>query len=961
MLYGVIQLAGDVVLSADLAAWDAAGRPATHELPTGAWVAIGPADANGADIAQGCAELERLVTDGGPIVAGAGIDLGGGFRSARLAGARGDRRDAVLAALRLLPPDQVHRLGHRAAILVALFGPDATKPLGAAASRAIDEERWPALTLASAASDVLGTEQLEAVLAWEAPDGVDPLPHAQASTLANHLALNFDGITKPRRLTLLRDLWGAVVERLVDQLCRSRRRDGQLIDQASLFKRRQRMLDDIALKYAWWDDASPANLAQWIPPGGFWDEVLTASVDDALAATVLGRLAVTSADSSLHEALYRHAELLEYGAKLISRRATNEAKRKVSGLDDRPARAGAVVRDIYGRLASAPLDERTTVFIQERLAMAHDYANVVLETLQPTLSTLFDLRPDLALGPMSRWTSRDLKAWRAVAGYSDVRPPESWTFDMLAPPGHQGRLPSLSSRLGADPAAAPGQLETVGDMLWYADLADIHAQLHGYDQAAMTEYFFGQGGRAPHMHLDRTENPPAPFATSLDSVATALTETAQLRALGGRPSGPPRTWSTYADGLSRSVATAAAGGAGFPVPDGVSAYDGRQLPGTEARLEIARDSQTLLGWSTYMGNCISGEYYADAASTGRTVLAALRNADGAIVANLHFAVHRSGWRLMEIQGRFNNDPDPELERHVLEWIKSLPGREPVPPPEPHRAQHDADGPRRRRSRLLPEVAEPLSTLAADEYEAAQAAATRLAALAITLDGRDLPSSPKAVTAGLFAVRRARAAGMQAAVRVQVGDEQRQLTDLWDAAGVRPVARALDRLDPDLMARYPRLCLLTQDTPLPSSAMRELARRPGVGAARTMELAAIRTRAAISALARADDPVLAAAIYAAPCRRLLCALALVTTATASSGLSYVAVTSPGEVDVPGFPESSLTEVRDGVGVWADAWVCAAELGAIADDLWAGIDKNGLLVPASWLGGHGWGALWTRASR
>lgn len=126
----------------------------------GAPVVVGPA---GGDPGPAVAELGRLLADG-PTAAGAGVELCPGFVSARLDGARGDRRDAVLAAVRVLGLENLHRLGERAGVLVALFGAEATKPVAAAAGQAIADGRWAALQLASAASGVLGAEQLERVL-----------------------------------------------------------------------------------------------------------------------------------------------------------------------------------------------------------------------------------------------------------------------------------------------------------------------------------------------------------------------------------------------------------------------------------------------------------------------------------------------------------------------------------------------------------------------------------------------------------------------------------------------------------------------------------------------------------------------------------------------------------------------------------------------------------------------------
>ena len=167
-------------------------------MPLGEAVALGPDGASEEQVRRAVDELTRLVQAGGAVAASAGVDLGSGFRSARLAGARGDRRDAVLAALRVLSLEQADRLGDRAGFLVALFGPAATKRVAAAATRAISEGRWATVHLASAASDMLGPEQLERVLALRPPEGVD-LVQGPASALAQHLRPLLEPLPGPRR------------------------------------------------------------------------------------------------------------------------------------------------------------------------------------------------------------------------------------------------------------------------------------------------------------------------------------------------------------------------------------------------------------------------------------------------------------------------------------------------------------------------------------------------------------------------------------------------------------------------------------------------------------------------------------------------------------------------------------------------------------------------------------------
>src|SRR6478672_4025916 len=100
----VVRLAFGVVAGRDLKVWAPGpdGVPvdaARVDLAPGTPVVLGPRGES-ADDAVG--DLLALVEAGGADVAGAGVEVTGGFRTARSAGAGGDRRDAVLAALRLL-------------------------------------------------------------------------------------------------------------------------------------------------------------------------------------------------------------------------------------------------------------------------------------------------------------------------------------------------------------------------------------------------------------------------------------------------------------------------------------------------------------------------------------------------------------------------------------------------------------------------------------------------------------------------------------------------------------------------------------------------------------------------------------------------------------------------------------------------------------------------------------------
>jgi hypothetical protein len=179
-----------------------------------------------------------------------------------------------------------------------------------------------------------------------------------------------------------------------------------------------------------------------------------------------------------------------------------------------------------------------------------------------------------------------------------------------------------------------------------------------------------------------------------------------------------------------------------------------------------------------------------------------------------------------------------------------------------------------------------------------------------------------------------------------------LDELWRSTAVRPMAAALAGLDPQLRARYPHLDLLLLDAPL-LSAVRRVARLPGVTQARSVDLVARRLRAALGRLARGGDPALAAEVPRCVDTPMLCALVLAVSAGPSTvDTAMTTVTAPGGRAVPGFPESSLT---DEAGPWRRAWPDAIELGAAPERL------NGLVVPTGWLGRGGWPALWGRAAR
>ncbi|MCF6476284.1 hypothetical protein FAF44_49285, partial [Nonomuraea sp. MG754425] len=331
---------------------DANGRPLTveHDADPGAPVAVGPA---GADPRPAVTALARLIgtdTDGDRVTAaGAGIELAPGFVSARLDGARGDRRDAVLAALPILGLDGLPLLGERAGVLVALFGTTATKPLAAAAGQAIADGRWAALQLASAASGVLGAEQLVSLLAPGVP-AIDPAPGSAASTMAAHLEQLLAPCSRPRRLELLLDLCHQVAAHQEQARRRDRRR---------ATRGKQSRLDELTLRYRTHDDdllirqirqelghePSLAEAARWQPEPWQWTRFMTRTAADALAATTLARTAINVADHGVTEGMARSAAQLTAATTLMHQHEAGEAARRVPGLTGLPARPGCYVRD----------------------------------------------------------------------------------------------------------------------------------------------------------------------------------------------------------------------------------------------------------------------------------------------------------------------------------------------------------------------------------------------------------------------------------------------------------------------------------------------------------------------------------------------------------------------------------------------------------------------------------------
>jgi hypothetical protein len=915
----------------------ATDREGAH--PPGAPVAVGPADAAPEAVREATGQLTLLVNGGTETAAGAGVDLGGGFVSARLAGAPGDRRDAVLAALRFFGSEAAHRLGDRTAVLVALFGLAATKRVGAAAHTAMADERWAALRLASAASDLLGPEQLERVLELRAPDGIDPFPRGTASTLADHLSRVLARYPRPRRLTLVVSLWDHVCAGILDRQRVARLPASQTgIDRIDRLRERHRahLDEDIVQQLTWGIGRNPtvAAAARWRPPPSWAAKELTNLLHDAIAATALLRFAKTMSDDGLETAAQRHHDELVAADACLTKAARTAASRRPEGAYSHPARPGRYVHDLLnpGRRFTAKIE----AYVRERVAMARNYGVVVLDTV----AELFD---DPSAPPLHNcwdtckpWHVPQLRQWRAATGFR--RSPGTWEQPPLADAHPDGPKDTLARRIagGADPAEA----EAPHDLLWYADLADALAPFSGHETARV---------RYDRPMPDADHNPPAPppdpSRPRADSVPLAAAGVAQLVAFGATP--PPRcgSWAELVEGVTTDVAVAEASVGTFPLPPGMADVDGQVVPGTELVVELGRDPRKLAEWSGYMGNCIGQSWYAETAGRGDCVLMALR-ADGRIVANLDLRGRAGGWRVNELLARFNEPVDPALAERVNRWVGTLAPREPAPAPAAPEPPVRTRGGASRSPRLPTALVRAVTAEVTRTLATVTTARRGYAVLANNLSGH-ADFEPEAA---VIALKRLGTVRYVELLRASLNSGQ-SAAALWRASAVRPLATAVARLAPE----YDRIAVLTDDAPLPRT-LRALVRRPEIAQAHAMDVVARATRKAMGALR--NDEVLTRSVARRPTPELVCALVIASTCAPDSTVDAVRLTTPGTTTVPGYP---ATDVLDEQGPWQQSLPAAADLGAAVETFEANVTEHGLHAPATLLGKGGWPALWHRAHR
>lgn len=953
-----IQLAFGVTAGPGVSCWlpTSGGRavPRSADNRTGqpgAPVAIGPADAAPEAVREATSRLAVLVADG-PEAAAAGMDLGGGFTSARLAGAHGDRRDAVLAALRVLGADGAHRLGDRTGGLVAMFGPSATKRVGAAAQEAVTEGRWAALQLASAASDLLGPEQLERVLDLRARDGIDPFPRGAASTLADHLSSALAGYPRPRRLRLIISLWDHVCAELAEQQRVGRRAATQTrLDRIEKLRtRHQDHFDEPLLQQLSWavdGEVTVAAAARWRPPVWWTAAELGRLVQDAIAATALLRFARTVSDEGLEIAAAKHrAELTAADACLTKNERAAAARRKEGGYNH-PARPGCHVHQVLQVLSpERTITQKTKTYVQTRLSMARNYGVVVFEAVTSLVTELDDGQLHESWDASIPWNVPQLRMWRSANGFS--RAPESWEQPPLADAHADGPKQPLAQRI-AEGTADPDAPESPHDLLWLADLADALAPFYGNERATV------QHERpAPKLSYNAPARQREPGRPRADSVPLAAAGVAQLVMFGATP--PPRcgSWAELAAGVSADPVIAEAGVGVFPIPPEVSALDKKVVAGLT--VELGHEPRQLAEWSGYMGNCLGQSWYADQARSGQCVLMALRApADGRIVANLDIRRHIGGWHIYELRARFNDDVASTLEEQVKSWVGTIPVPaphvlEPLLPVPPVRTRGSA---RRSTAGRLP-TALLTALTAAVEQELSSAAATSARRAYVALArGLGRPGQPADFDpeAAVIALKRVGPAEHADLVRAALDDLD--ASALWRATRVRPLAAAVGRLDPELR-EHDRLSTLTDGSPLPRT-LRALTRRPEIAPAYAMDVVARSIRTAMGDLL--GDDAIARSVARRPSTELLCALAIATTCSSTTD-NTVQVVAKKKTTVPGFPVSRLNDKN---GPWQHALAAAADLGAPVERFWEQIAERGLLVPAALLGKGGWPALWARAHR
>jgi hypothetical protein len=825
----------------------------------------------------------------------------------------------------------------------------ATKRVGAAANTAIAEERWAALQLASAVSDLLGPEQLEQVLELRAPEGTDPFPRGAASTLAGHLSRVLTRYQQPRRLAMVTSLWQHVCAQLVNrqQLTRLATTQTRADRIERLRERHQQHFDEPLVQQvtgAVGGTPTLASAARWQPPQYWTAKELGRLLHDAIAATALLRFARTMSDEGLATAAEKHRDELVAANACLTKAERSAAARRSEGAYSHPARPGRYVHDLLQPLRpDRGITRNTETYVKERVGMARNYGVVVLDAITELLEREGGQPLHNCWDTCKPWQATRLHEWRTATGFR--RPPEKWEQPPLPDAHAEGPKETLAQRITETPTADPATLEAPHDLLWYADLADALAPFYGNETAKVSH-----ARPAPELDYNPPTPRPEPNSPRADSVPLAAAAIAQLVAFGASPPQRCRNWPELVEGVSSDAAVAEASVGAFPVPPELPNVDKETVPGTTLRIELGRDPRQLAEWSSYMGNCIGESWYADQALRGQCVLMALREG-GRIVANLDIRQRTSGWQIHELRARFNDTVDPELEEQIKRWVKTLAPKPPTlepAPPEPRVRSRDGAS-RRSTTERLPTAL--IKALTIEVEQTLTEARTNYARQTYAALARGLsPHADFEPTAAVIALKRLTPTEQVDLLRKALTNLNTQT--LWRATSVRPLTTAVTRLTP-AEQDHDRLTTLTEEAPLPRT-LRALVRRPEIAPAYAMDVVARATRKAIGKLA--NDDTLARAVARHPSSELVCALIITTTCTPTT--NPVRLTTPGTTRVPGFP---TTDLLDEQGPWQQALRAAADLGAPVESFNQRITEHGLLAPTALVGKDGWPTLWHRTHR
>jgi len=889
-------------------------------------VLVGPSGTSAARAASAFTALDDLLAAAGPVLLFGGVDLPGRFRTAYAdrataageAPAVADRRDALLRALRATAsgaPEDIAALGPPMRVTVGLFGAAATRRVGRALADAVGGGRWGAIQLATAASAILGPERLEPLLALEGDE-----PDVAVGPFADHLRDVLEPYTEIRRQTLLLDLWHEVTGHRDAVAARAHKRAwaaeiaGTQPEQPSAWLRAALATDLEGLS----GDAVALAFGRpnWLATMAFEQ-----GVRNAVAALALVMLAIAERDGEFDRQLVALDPLLnKIGESGADVRWSGPAVRRLTTLRVEEAnRTGAPQPKVEPAELLWPPAERGSrlVGVGWEAAAAVEAVNDAVAWCRAT--------PDR---PSAWWSSL---GWRPLIALDARRAVEgvgwSWRY-WFAP----NQLPPLAARV-----AAGGAVEDALDGLWLAQLADLIGELAGTPSIDID-------GEEDRFCFHPAAEPPAdPLRPLLTSAAGAVAGAAQLVRLGAEHPSSPRTWTALVDALLAvgAVGDAAAKG-DLRYPPELASLHRRSLAGTDLHFVVPRQADEIVGWGTWMANCIGG--YVDDVRAGRTFVFALCRDDDVPVLNLELSPGDEKYWLAECKARFNAEPTRAIAGAVERLVGTLdaPTR-PWPPrtrPGPRHLRGGGGGGATDRARR-PVIAEAVERASAAAL--AQADLSALLRLGAACGARDRT-----------------AAATAASIVRTAGDQRREvvaaaLVDgtgaLWSLVATDWIGAAVAALPSALAAESATLRLLSLDAP--PRRRRGRSWTGGTSATATLRRvarAASAVAGALADLAERDDDRLADAL-ASEVSPLTLALLLVRSATVGVGVHDVIV----PVDASGLAATRPpTSVLDPTGPWATAWrVAGIARPAPVARLWRRMAVAGpagaLAVSPRWLGG------------